>query len=278
MCAPGCIEHVSAALSRRMLLQSTAAAIAGTGAAALAATASPAAAQQPRFSAFSRTLDLTHTLTPEFPTFNGAPGIAIRNVKTFKPDGYNLREWRVAEHSGTHIDAPIHFSASGPGPAELAIDQLVVPLAVIDVAGKAEADRDYRLSPDDVKAWEKANGALPAGACVAMRSGWDRHVASTRFAGRDSKGTLHFPGFHPETAAMLLSGRQIAGIAVDTLSLDHGASKDFRTHYTWLGAGRWGLECVANLASVPARGATLVVGAPKLKDATGGPTRVLALL
>jgi kynurenine formamidase len=275
MCAPGCIEHVSAALSRRMVLQSAAGAIAG---AAAVAVATPAAAQQARFPAFSRAHDLTHTLTPEFPTFGGAPGLSIRNVKTFKPDGYNLTEWRVAEHSGTHIDAPIHFSASGPGPADLAIERLVVPLAVIDVSAKAEADRDYRLSPDDVTAWEKANGALPVNACVAMHSGWDRHVATQRFAGRDDKGTLHFPGFHPETAAMLLKDRNIAGIAVDTLSLDFGASKDFKTHYAWLGGARWGLECVANLASLPARGATLVVGAPKLKGATGGPTRVMALV
>ena len=123
MCAPGCIEHVAAALSRRALLQSTAAAVAGTGAGTVLATAAgPAAAQQARFPAFSRALDLTHTLTPEFPTFGGAPGLSVRSVKTFKPDGYNLNEWRVAEHSGTHIDAPIHFSASGPGPAELAIE------------------------------------------------------------------------------------------------------------------------------------------------------------
>ena len=37
-------------------------------------------------------------------------------------------------------------------------------------------------------------------------------------------------------------------------------------------------EAVANLDSVPPRGATLVVGAPKIKGATGGPTRVLALV
>ena len=77
---------------------------------------------------------------------------------------------------------------------------------------------------------------------------------------------------------MLLESRSVAGLAVDTLSLDFGASKDFKTHYAWLPSGRWGLENVAGLGDVPARGATLVVGAPKVRGASGGPTRVIALV
>jgi kynurenine formamidase len=111
-----------------------------------------------------------------------------------------------------------------------------------------------------------------------MHSGWAKHVGSDRFAGKDAQGVLHFPGFHPEATDWLMQERRVRGMAVDTLSLDFGASKDFKTHYAWLPSGRWGLECVANLDRVPARGATLVVGAPKIRGATGGPTRVLALV
>ena len=88
------------------------------------------------------------------------------------------------------------------------------------------------------------------------------------FDGRDVGGTFHFPGFAPEAAEWLLHERQVAGIAVDTLSLDHGPSQDFMTHQIWLPAGRWGLENVANLDQVPEFGATLVVGASKVKGAT----------
>ena len=113
---------------------------------------------------------------------------------------------------------------------------------------------------------------------VIHHDSWDKHVGSSRFAGKDDKGAFHFPGFHPEATAMLLEQRSIAGIAVDTLSLDHGPSKDFKTHTTWLPTGRWGLENVAGLGNVPPRGATLVVGAPKVKGASGGPARVIALV
>ena len=270
MCLPGCMEHVTAKLSRRGFLGTAAAAtVAG------ALTSNVAEAQA--YPAFRKVVDLTHTLSPEFPTFFGTPGINLKTVKEIKKDGYNMTEWTVGEHSGTHLDAPIHFSERGAGPDTIAVEQLVVPLAVINVADKASGDPDYQLTPADIRAWERRHGALPKGCCVALSSGWDAHVGSPKFTGKDEKGAFHFPGFHPEATELLLKERSVAGIAVDTLSLDHGPSKDFKTHYAWLPAGRWGLENVANLGRVPARGATLVVGAPKIKGATGGPTRVLAL-
>jgi kynurenine formamidase len=75
-----------------------------------------------------------------------------------------------------------------------------------------------------------------------------------------------------------MDDRGAVGIAVDTLSLDYGRSADFATHYAWLPTNRWGLEAVARLAELPPTGATLVAGGPKIKGATGGPSRVLELL
>jgi kynurenine formamidase len=128
--------------------------------------------------------------------------------------------------------------------------------------------------------WEGQHGRLPAGCCVALHSGWGELATSdpARFIGRDVSGTLHFPGFSPEAADWMLKEREVAGIAVDTLSLDNGASKEFKTHRLWLPSGRWGLENVANLDKVPASGATLVVGASKVKGATGGLARLIALV
>ncbi len=77
---------------------------------------------------------------------------------------------------------------------------------------------------------------------------------------------------------MLMEESGAASIAVDTLSLDHGPSPDFATHYAWLPSGRFGIECIANLDKLPAAGATLVIGAPKHKRGTGGPARIIALM
>jgi len=122
-----------------------------------------------------------------------------------------------------------------------------------------------------------ANGPIPDGACVAMLSGWDKFVDGKKFRNVDDNGKMHFPGFHIEATKMLLEETKSVGMAVDSLSLDFGISPDFATHYAWLPQNRWGLECVANLDALPVKGATLVVGAPKIRGGSGGTTRALAL-
>lgn len=268
MCVPGCREAVSRAMSRRGFF----------GAAAAAAfVATPAHAQAQR--GFSKVVDLTHTLSPEFPTFFGTPGIAIEKRYTLKKDGANVNWWHVLEHAGTHIDAPSHYAESGAAVAAIPADRLVVPLAVVDVSAKAARNPDYAMTRQDIGEWETKNGRLPDHCCVAMNSGWARHAGNAvKFTGKDSAGVMHFPGIHPEAAEWLLRERDVAGLAVDTLSLDRGSSKDFKTHAVWLPAGRWGIENIANLDQVPPAGATLVVGAPKVKDASGAPARILALV
>jgi kynurenine formamidase len=272
MCVPGCQEAVRHALSRRGFFKGAAAVgFAATGVAPEAAQAAPRR--------FSRSVDLTHTMSGDFPTFFGVAGITMEKMFDFKKDGFNLYWWRIIEHAGTHLDAPIHFSEAGITADQIAAETLVVPLAVIDVAAKAAGNPDYQLSRDDLAAWERRHGRLPADCCVAMNSGWSKHVGdAAKFMGKDANGVFHFPGFSPEAAEWLLKQRKVAGIAVDTASLDHGPSKDFKTHLLWLPSGRWGLENVANLDKVPALGATLVVGLAKVKGATGGPARLIALV
>ena len=175
------------------------------------------------------------------------------------------------------MDAPIHFSESGATVEKSAADTLVAPLAVIDVAAKAAQNPDYLLSREDLANWERKYRRLPDNCCVAMQSGWAQHVGdAAKFTGKDSSGVFHFPGVSPEAAEWLMKERKVVGLAVDTLSLDHGPSKDFKVHRAWLPSGRWGLENVANLDKVPAAGATLVVGVAKVKGATGAPARLIA--
>ena len=286
MCVPGCQEALHATLSRRGFFT-------GAAAASFAATvvvpaeaksnapgkvessAGAIAARGP----FKAVVDLTHTMSPEFPTFFGVPGIELQKQFDFKKDGFNLNWWRIIEHAGTHLDAPIHFSENGVTADLIGAGELVVPLAVIDVRKKAQSNPDYLVSVDDVLDWEKRFRKLPANCCVAMLAGWGSHVGdAAKYTGKDAGGSFHFPGISPELAQWLLKERNVLGLAVDTLSLDNGPSKDFKTHHIWLPAGRWGLENVANLEKLSPSEAILVVGLPKVKGSTGGPVRLIALI
>lgn len=272
MCHHCVVESVKdRMLSRRNLFKASA--VAGAAATVGGIAQAPTALAQ----GHSSVVDMTHTLSEDFPTYFGEQQLFIEQKFNYAEHKFNLNEIRVNEHTGTHMDAPLHFSADGNSVAELPVENLVVPLAVIDIRAKAAEDPDAQVTPDDLSAWISANGPLPDGCCVAMNSGWADHVASDKFRSVDEEGKMHFPGFHLEAATMMMEEANVVGIAVDTLSLDHGPSPDFAVHYAWLPTNRWGLENVASLDAVPAAGATLVVGAPKHVGGTGGPCRVFTL-
>ena len=260
-------------LSRRDFFKATAA----TGAAAAVGTM--AAAPAALAGGHGGVVDMTHKLSPEFPTFFGTPGISTEQVFNFADNGFNLLNLTINEHTATHIDAPLHFSADGLSVDEIPVSDLVIPLCKIDIAARAAEDADTQVTPDDLKAWIAANGDIPDKACIAMYSGWaEKSGSAADYVGNDADNVKHFPGFHLEATAMLLEETTAAAMAVDTLSLDHGPSADFVTHYAWLPANRYGIENLAGLADVPAAGATLVVGAPNHAGGTGGPARIFAMI
>lgn len=270
-----CHHCVTEAVKRRMLSRRDllkAAPVAALAPAALLAP-TPVLAEGAK-----QVVDLSYAYGPEFPTYFGAPGISMEQKFKFDENGFNLFELQLNEHTGTHIDAPLHFSADGQSVDEIPVENLVVPLVCIDIRERADSDDEAQLTPDDITAWMSANGDLPANCCVAMLSGWGSHVGTDKFRNADGDGVMHYPGFHVEAAKMLVEESSAAGIASDTLSLDIGSSQTFDTHYAWLPTGRWGLENVANLETVPVNGATVVVGAPTHKGGSGGPARVLALV
>lgn len=257
-------------LSRRGFFRATAGA--GAAAAIGATTTLPAMA-----AGHGAIEDLTHALHHDFPTWGGAPGFAMEQEFNFSEHGFNLFQLHIAEHTGTHIDAPLHFSADGLSVDEIPVGNLIAPLCVIDIAARAAGDADTTVTPDDLRAWIAANGDIPDNACVAMYSGWGAKVDTDGFRNFDGE-MQHYPGFHVEAAQMLMEETGASSIAVDTLSLDPGNSQDFATHYSWLPSGRFGIENIANLDRLPASGATIFIGAPKFRGGTGGPARILAMV
>jgi kynurenine formamidase len=262
------------------------AAVTTNPASALAATFSPTSKLEPspvqsiphmQAGFFSKIVDLTHTLTPDFPTYGGQPQLELETLVTLANDGYNIYQWTLNEHTGTHMDAPFHFSDQMTADL-IPVSDLIGPLAVVDIRAKAQESPDAQLTPEDLAAWESSYGEIPQGAIVAMLSGWDAHVKTDNFRNADDEGAMHFPGFHIDAINFLLETRNVKGIFVDTLSLDYGLSADFAVHLKWLSANKWGMECVANLGQLPPFGATVIVGGPKVVGASGGPSRVLALV
>src|SRR5262245_9332717 len=278
MCAPNVIQSVREEISRRGFLTTLG------GAVAAAAVSPPAAAlaqQKPvRLpKGFRDVHDLTHTFTPKTPVFPAFKPIQIRPKFSLAKDGFFANEVTFDEHTGTHMDAPVHFVSGAQTADKLPAEKFFAPLAVISIEARAAKDADALVTVDDVLEWEKKNGRLPAGAFVAMYSGWGSRVSTPdRFLNKDTKGTMHAPGFSEEVAKFLVTERDIVGAGVDTLSLDTASASKFVAHLALLGAGKYGVELIANLNAVPPSGAMIIVGGPKLEGASGGPCRVYAVV
>ena len=274
MCAPKVMDYVNKKLNRRDLFK-----LAGAAAGVTATSLAPRAfAQSAPSLNLNNLTDLTHTISPDFPVFPGFDPMQIRTLVTVEDDGFYANRWDIGEHTGTHLDAPAHFVAGATTADAIPVAEFVAPLAIVDISAKAAADPDAVVTVEDLAAWENEYGALPAGAAVMMYSGWEARLSNdpSSFLNQDGPGVPHFPGFSPEAADFLVNERDIKGIGVDTLSLDIGASQTFDVHLSVLGAGKWGLENVANLKALPPAGATLIIGASKVRDASGGPVRLLA--
>jgi kynurenine formamidase len=276
MCCPAVVQQSSPALDRRSLLRAGGAALAGVAFGVSGANGQPA----PQPLHFAHLADLTHPLTGDFPLYPAPANTPFRKapIAGYQKDGYFANRWELVEHTGTHMDAPCHFAEGQSDLGTLPARQLVAPFAVLDLRDRAARDPATAVTVDDVLAWEKRHGRLPANAAVFLNSGWDAKAKDAKaFLGRDRSGVLHFPGFAAAAVEFLVRERSIIGIGVDTLSLDIGPSADFAAHKALLRADKWGLECIANLSQVPPAGATVLVGALRVPGASGGPCRVLAV-
>jgi len=195
---------------------------------------------------------------------------------------YSANSFCTPEHGGTHLDAPIHFSKGGKSADQIPVRQLIAPGALVDVSAKAASDPDYRLTLEDLKAWEKRHGPIPSGSILLLRTGWGaRWPDKKRYLGDDTPGDaskLHFPSYGKEAVEYLVQQRHIAALGVDTASIDHGPSKDFIVHQIVSGAGVPGLENLAELDKVPEVGAWIVALPMKIAGGSGGPLRIVALI
>jgi len=186
------------------------------------------------------------------------------------------------EHGGTHIDAPVHFAEDGDTTEKIPLENLVGPAVVIDVSNKTAADRNYRLTTEDVREFESRHGRIAAGTIVLLRTDWSQYWPDAMaYLGDDTPGDaskLQFPGFGAEATKILTDERKVAMLGIDTASVDYGKSQDFIVHRIGASQGVANLENLTNLDQLPATGATIIALPMKIEGGSGGPVRVVALV
>lgn len=231
-------------------------------------------------------VDLTHAYdddTVYWPT--DTRGFQLEQLASGHTEGgwfYSANAFCTAEHGGTHIDAPIHFSEDGLPVDQVPLSDLVGPAVVIDVADKAAEEPDYRLAVADVEAHESRHGPIPEGAIVLLRTGWSERWPDVRaYLGDDTPGDaskLSFPAYGEQAAQFLIEERGARALGVDTASIDYGRSTDFPVHRIAAAKQVSGLENLTELDALPRAGFTVIALPMKIAGGSGGPVRVIALL
>lgn len=231
-------------------------------------------------------IDLSHSYGKDTLYWPTSPSDFELDVLSYgeTPGGffYSANKFCTPEHGGTHLDAPIHFAEGKHTMDQVELGRLLAPAVVIDVAEKCAADPDYRLTREDVEAWEAEHGLIPAGSIVIMRTGWsERWPDRKAYFGDDTPGdasNLHFPSFGEDSARLLVEERKAGVLGVDTASIDYGPSTDFIVHQIASEANVPGLENLTDLHRLPATGAYVIALPMNIEGGSGGPVRVIALL
>jgi kynurenine formamidase len=240
-----------------------------------------------------RLVDLTQTLSPDFPPIVLPPEMGqchpfrMEEVSRYdaRGPGWYWNNLSFGEHTGTHFDAPIHWISGRDLPNnaldELPVENFIAPACVIDCSSESAADADFLLTVEHVKAFEAKHGRIAAGAWVLMRTDWSKRKDPVAYQNFDDTGQ-HTPGPDPECVRFLVQERNVLGFGTETIGTDAGQAAHFTPpypcHYYMHGAGKYGLQCLANLDLLPPTGALLIAAPLKILDGSGSPLRVLAFV
>jgi kynurenine formamidase len=237
-------------------------------------------------------VDLTAPLSSRTPVlqlpapFANTQGFGLQEVSRFDERGpaWYWNNISTGEHVGTHFDAPAHWitGRDGPDVSQVPPRQLIGPAVVIDKSAECASNPDFLLDVSHVEAWQREHGPLPAGGWLLFRSGWDsRAHDQTAFLNANETGS-HTPGVSVELARWLGQEAAVIGFGVETVGTDAGAAHSFDPpfpcHNYLLGAGKYGLTQLANLAKLPATGAVLIAAPLPIEGGSGSPARILALV
>lgn len=241
-----------------------------------------------------RIVDLTHTLSPDFPGISLPPELGqawpfrIEEISRYddRGGGFYWNNFSCSEHFGTHFDAPIHWVSGRDLPDNsvdtIPSDRFIAPAAVIDCSKEAAENADFLLTADFIRAWEAKHGRIPPRAWVLMRTDWyKRATDAAAYQNYDETGQ-HTPGPDTDAVRFLVDERDALGFGTETIGTDAGQAIHLRPpypcHYYFHGAGRYGLQCLARLDELPPLGALLITPPLKIKQGSGSPLRVLALV
>lgn len=224
---------------------------------------------------FSHTLiDLTHELHPDVPAWNAENGfcceIQCDYAQCKTNPAFRIHKLKMHAGIGTHMDAPAHCMPRGNSIDRIPLPLLISPCVVIDVT--SQAHERYSVTPEDILSFEHTYGPISEDTFVAIRTGWERFWNTPE----RYRNNHIFPSVTRDAALLLLT-RGVRGLGIDTLSPDR-PEDGFPVHETFLGAGKYIVENIANSGLLPPIGSIIACIPLNLRGATESPIRLIGMI
>lgn len=239
-----------------------------------------------------KVVDLTQTLSEDTPVlvlppqFGQCAGFSRQEISRYDERGvaWYWSNFTVSEHTGTHFDAPVHWISGAQLPDnsvdKVPVSDFIAPAVVLDFSKECAADGDFLLQVKHIEAWEAQHGEIPPRSWVLFRTDWSKREGDA-YTNRREDGA-HTPGPSGEAVRFLIEQRDALGFGVETIGTDAGQAHlldpPYPAHTLFHGAGRYGLQCLQNLDRLPPTGVVIVAAPLKIRDGSGSPLRVLALI
>ena len=170
----------------------------------------------------------------------------------------------LSSHTGTHIDAPFHFTSKGAKIHQIPITRLIGTSLLI----KIKKGKNQEITKNDLLAFERKHGKIKNNSSVVFFTDWQKNLEKKFYFTNN-------PGLSQSATEYLIS-KKINMVGIDSPSIDLGTNQSFTAHKILAKNNVLIVENLSNLGKIPSKEFNFIFMPLKLKDATGSPIRAIA--
>ncbi len=209
-------------------------------------------------------IDLSHTLESGMLPYPGDEAPNIQKSVTHEKDSVQVTSLGISTHTGTHLDTPRHFVASGDTTDKMDLDHFYGKGVIIDCKNYG---RQQQIPLSHI---EKYKTKLESADFALIYTAWHHHWGTNKYFD-------HFPVLSVEANEFLV-GYNLKGIGMDSSSIDGIDSIDYPNHNLVLGKGLIIIENLTNLDQLIDKDFQFAAFPLKIKEGDGSPVRAVAFV
>lgn len=208
-----------------------------------------------------RVIDLSLPVYNEMPVYPGDPKVFFMKYRSINPDGYNLTQFLMGSHTGTHLDVPLHFVDGGQSIDKFPPESFMGEAYVVDLSYK-KAEED--ITPEDLAPYEDK---IQSGTKLLLRTDWYKVLPDRRYFKEQPRISYEL--------ALWLVEKKVSLLGLETPTINPVDNK--KLHQTLLSGGIILVEALAHLDEIKKDKVFFIALPLKIVNGDGSPVRAVAI-